>query len=98
VGELYCWIAKSSSSHTGKTSGLPPDGELPLESAFDSEFVGMILENITLETLERTQGQITSALPQALTPSHHVFLLAQLPWVLEVRMGINDRTVRNVHY
>lgn len=47
-----------------------------LESAHDAEFVGMTLEEVSVDTLHAVQARLHHELPRALTQSHRAFLLS----------------------
>ncbi len=48
----------------------------PLAEVFASEFVGLTTTATTLEQMEATRARLFEALPKALTPAHHTFLLS----------------------
>ncbi|MCP3712857.1 nucleotidyl transferase AbiEii/AbiGii toxin family protein [Paraburkholderia sp. CNPSo 3274] len=47
-----------------------------LESAHDAEFVGMTLEEVSVETLQTVQARLHHELPRAITQQHREFLLS----------------------
>ena len=48
----------------------------PLAEVFNSEFVGMTIDPVTLEQLETMQKKLLDTLPAALTADHRAFLLS----------------------
>ena len=70
-----CFVAYLAGHNRPVHEVLFPN-RLPLEPAFSSEFSGLTVDEVALETLEQTQSRLIDELPRALTSRHREFLLS----------------------